>query len=61
MHHVRCKSLPMLVSLKEQYMKEQTVDEMELYAYKFKQWLGSVTRELQNRQLKDIPYQGDNG
>ena len=42
-------------------MKEQTVDEMELSAYKFKQCLGSVTRELQNRQLKDIPYQGDNG
>lgn len=51
----------MIPQLKGQNMKEQTVDEMELYAYKFKQWLGSVTRELQNRQLKDIPYQGDNG
>ena len=34
---------------------------MEYYLYRFKQWLGSVSRELQNRQLKDIPYDGDNG
>ena len=34
---------------------------MEYYLYRFKQWLGSVSRELQNRELEDIPYDGDNG
>lgn len=45
---------------KAKIMIEQTKAEMELSLWKFKQWLGSVTRELQNRQLKNIPYQGDN-
>ena len=34
-------------------MIEQTKGEMDLYAYKFKQYLGSVSREIQNRRLKD--------
>lgn len=34
-------------------MIEQTKGEMELSAYKFKQYLGSVSREIQNRRLKD--------
>lgn len=29
---------------------------LELTLYKFKKWLGSVPRELQNRQIKHKPY-----
>jgi hypothetical protein len=28
----------------------------ELFAYKFKCWLGSVTRHIQNQQIKDYHY-----
>lgn len=38
-----------------------TKGELDLLLHKFKTYLGSVSRELQNRRLKDIPYQGDNG
>lgn len=39
-------------------MKEQTKGEMELSLYKFKCWLGSVCRKIQNRRTKRIPYNG---
>lgn len=44
-------------------MIEQTKGEMELSAYKFKQYLGSVSREIQNRKLRDekIIRQGNQG
>ena len=32
---------------------------LELTLYKFKKWLGSVPRELQNRQIKHKPYKGE--
>ena len=34
-------------------MIEQTKGEMDLSAYKFKQYLGSVSREIQNRRLNN--------
>lgn len=30
----------------------------ELQLYKFKKYLGSVSRAIMNRQLEDIPYEG---
>ena len=30
----------------------------DLYFYKFKQYLSSVSRYIMNKQLKDIPYNG---
>lgn len=32
---------------------------LELMLYKFKKWLGSVPRELQNRQIKHKLYMED--
>ena len=46
--------------MKKIWSEPLTEGEMDLLLYKFKQWLGSVRREIQNRQLKDISYQGDN-
>ena len=31
----------------------------DLFAYKFRCWLGSVTRYIQNQQIKDIHYSAD--
>ena len=31
----------------------------KLYLEKFKLWLGSASRALQNRQIEDEPYKGD--
>lgn len=31
---------------------------LELTLYKFRKWLGSVPRELQNRRIKHKPYKG---
>ena len=39
-------------------MKEQTKGEMELSLYKFKQWLGSCSRAIQNKRIKNPPYNG---
>jgi len=40
---------------------EVRIDEryMDLLLYKFKTYLGSVSREIINRQLEEIPYTGD--
>lgn len=32
----------------------------QLYEYKFRMYLSSVSRYLQNKKLTDIPYCGDN-
>lgn len=32
---------------------------LELMLYKFKKWLGSVPRELQNRKIEHKPYTGE--
>ena len=47
-------------NVKELFDEPLTKAELELLAYKFKSYLGSVSREIINRQLEDIPYQGDN-
>ena len=33
----------------------------KLYLEKFKLWLGSASRALQNRQIEEEPYHGENG
>lgn len=33
----------------------------DLFAYKFRCWLGSVTRHIQNQQIKDYHYIGECG
>lgn len=35
-----------------------TTAELDLLLYKFKTYLGSVNREIQNRKVKNVPYRG---
>lgn len=39
---------------------EMTKDVEELYLYKFKKYLSSVSRYIRNQQIKNIPYRKEN-
>jgi hypothetical protein len=45
----------------EDRRNECDIDEgiLQLQLYKFKTYLGSVSRAIINKQLKDIPYSGE--
>ena len=46
--------------MKELFTEPLTKDELEYLLYKFKTYLGSVSREIQNRRLADTPLVGVN-
>ena len=46
--------------MREPFTEPLTKDELEYLLYKFKTYLGSVSREIQNRRLADAPSVGAN-
>ena len=46
--------------MRKPFTEPLTKDELEYLLYKFKTYLGSVPREIQNRRLADAPEVGAN-